>query len=107
MALLKEYLRRELKTLLDNDIVFRVVGRMDGLDSSVQRELERALDATAHCKGMVFNIALNYSGRAELADAMRALAAEGEGRRACARGHRRGRDRIASSTRPGCPTRTS
>ena len=26
MALLKEYLRRELKTLLDNDIVFRVVG---------------------------------------------------------------------------------
>ncbi|MGZ5428530.1 MAG: polyprenyl diphosphate synthase, partial [Thermoanaerobaculia bacterium] len=28
MALLKEYLRRELKTLLENDIVFRVVGRM-------------------------------------------------------------------------------
>ena len=47
---------------------------MDGLDSSVQRELERALEATARGKGMVFNIALNYSGRAELADAMRALA---------------------------------
>lgn len=76
MALLKEYLRRELKTLLDNDIMFRVVGRMDGLDSSVQRELQSALDATAHCKGMVFNIALNYSGRTELADAMRSLAAE-------------------------------
>jgi undecaprenyl diphosphate synthase len=74
MALLKEYLRRELKTLLDNDIVFRVVGRMDGLDSSVQRELEHAIAATAQGKGMVFNIALNYSGRAELADAMRALA---------------------------------
>jgi undecaprenyl diphosphate synthase len=74
MALLKEYLRRELKTLLDNDIVFRVVGRMDGLDSSVQRELEHALAATVHGKGMIFNIALNYSGRAELADAMRALA---------------------------------
>jgi undecaprenyl diphosphate synthase len=76
MALLKEYLRRELKTLLDNDITFRVVGRMDGLDPSVQRELQCALDATAHCKGMVFNIALNYSGRTELADAMRSLAAE-------------------------------
>jgi len=74
MALLKEYLRRELKTLLDNDIVFRVVGRMDGLDVSVQRELEQALAATADGKGMTFNIALNYSGRAELADAMRALA---------------------------------
>jgi len=74
MALLKEYLRRELRTLLDNDIVFRVVGRMDGLDVSVQRELEQALAATADGKGMIFNIALNYSGRAELADAMRALA---------------------------------
>ncbi len=76
MALLKEYIRRELKSLVDNGIAFRVVGRMDGLDPSVQRELRGALDATAHCKGMVFNIALNYSGRAELADAMRALAAD-------------------------------
>jgi undecaprenyl diphosphate synthase len=76
MALLKEYLRRELKTLLDNDIQFRVVGRMDGLDPSVVRELKHALAATAHGKGMVFNIALNYSGRAELADAMRALACQ-------------------------------
>jgi len=74
MALLKEYLRRELKTLLKNDIQFRVVGRMDGLDPTVVRELRHALEATAACKGMVFNIALNYSGRAELADAMRALA---------------------------------
>jgi undecaprenyl diphosphate synthase len=74
MSLLKEYLRRELKTLLDNDIRFRVVGRMDGLDSSVVAALEVALRKTAHCRGMVFNIALNYSGRAELTDAMRAVA---------------------------------
>ncbi len=74
MALLKEYVRLELGTLLRNDIRFRVVGRMDGLDASVQRELKAALDATARCRGLVFNIALNYSGRAELADAMRSLA---------------------------------
>jgi undecaprenyl diphosphate synthase len=74
MALLKEYIRRELKTLLSNDIRFRVVGRMDGLEPSVQRALERALEATADCRGMVFNIALNYSGRVEIADAARALA---------------------------------
>lgn len=76
MALLQEYIRRELKTLLDNDISFRVVGRMDGLDPSVVRALQRALDATAACRGMVFNIALNYSGRAELTDAARALAVQ-------------------------------
>ena len=49
---------------------------MDGLDASVQCELKGALDATAGCQGMVFNVALNYSGRAEIADAMRALAVE-------------------------------
>jgi undecaprenyl diphosphate synthase len=76
MALLKEYLKRELQTLLDNDIRFRVVGRMEALDPSVVRELKSALDATANGRGMVFNIALNYSGRAELADAMRSLAAD-------------------------------
>jgi len=74
MSLLKEYLRRELKTLLDNDITFRVVGRLEGLDPSVRRALQHALDATAHCRGMVFNIALNYSGRAEITDAARSLA---------------------------------
>lgn len=76
MALLKEYLRRELQTLLDNDIRFRVVGRMEALDPSVIRELKSSLAATSHCRGMVFNIALNYSGRAELADAMRSLAVD-------------------------------
>lgn len=76
MALLKEYLRRELKTLLDNDISFRVVGRMDGLDPSVQNALEHALTATSRCRGMVFSIALNYSGRAELTDVARAIARE-------------------------------
>jgi undecaprenyl diphosphate synthase len=76
MSLLKEYLRRELRTLLDNDITFRVVGRMDGLDPSVVAALESALRKTAHCRGMVFSIALNYSGRAELTDAVRAIARE-------------------------------
>ncbi|MBL8113463.1 MAG: isoprenyl transferase [Acidobacteria bacterium] len=76
MTLLKEYVRRELATLLANDIRFRVIGRIDQLDSSVRKALQEALDATAHCKGLVFNIALSYSGRAELADAARRIAEE-------------------------------
>jgi undecaprenyl diphosphate synthase len=76
MSLLKEYLRRELRTLLDNDIQFRVVGRVDGLDPSVVAALETSLRKTAHCRGMVFNIALNYSGRAEITDVVRAVARE-------------------------------
>jgi len=75
-TLLKEYLRRELRTLAENDIRFRVVGRSDGLDGSVRSALDMALEATAGCRGMVFSVALNYSGRAEITDAVRSLARE-------------------------------
>ncbi|HET7452258.1 MAG TPA: isoprenyl transferase [Thermoanaerobaculia bacterium] len=74
MTLLKEYLRKELATLVDNDIRFRVVGRMNELDASVQKELIRGLAATSTCRGMTFNIALNYGGRTEIVDACRSLA---------------------------------
>lgn len=75
-SLLKEYLRRELRTLVENDICFRVVGRLDGLDGSVRSALDMALEATTGCRGMVFSVALNYSGRAEITDAVRSIARE-------------------------------
>ena len=74
MSLLKEYLNKELANLLKNDIRFRVVGRMNELDASVQKELSRGLAATSSCRGMTFNIALNYGGRTEIVDACRSLA---------------------------------
>ena len=77
MRLLREYLRRELRTLLDNDIRFRVIGREHELSPPVQRELARTMEATAHCRGLLFNIALSYSGRAEIVDACRRLIEEG------------------------------
>jgi undecaprenyl diphosphate synthase len=71
MRLLKQYLKLELGTLLKNDIRFQVIGRLEGLARGIQQELARAQDATASCGGMRFNIALNYSGRAEIVDAAR------------------------------------
>jgi undecaprenyl diphosphate synthase len=71
MTLLKRYLKLELQTLVRNDIRFQVIGRVEGLGRDVQKELARAREATASCKGMLFNIALNYSGRAEIVDAAR------------------------------------
>jgi undecaprenyl diphosphate synthase len=76
MTLLKEYLRRELQTLLDNDIRFRVVGKFEGLDPSVVAALREAMKKTEGGRGMIFNVALNYSGRAELTDVARELAVE-------------------------------
>jgi len=77
MMLLKRYLRSELKTLLTNNIRFRVIGRMDDLASDIQDELRAAIDRTAGDNGMLFNIALNYGGRAEIVDAARRAIAAG------------------------------
>jgi undecaprenyl diphosphate synthase len=68
MMLLKEYLRKELATLMENNIRFSPIGRIDGLDPSVQRELKYAQDQTAKNTGLLFQIALNYGGRAEIVD---------------------------------------
>jgi undecaprenyl diphosphate synthase len=71
MTLLKRYLRLELNTLLKNDIRFRVIGRIDELAPDVREELDVAMTRTEDRHGMLFNIALNYGGRAEIIDAVR------------------------------------
>ena len=71
MMLLKRYLRSELKTLLSNDIRFQVIGRIEELAPDIQDELRDAIERTATNGGMLFNIALNYGGRAEIVDAAR------------------------------------
>ena len=80
MTLLKRYIRLELSTLRKNNIRFQVIGRHEELPLDVQHELETGIRETAVNSGMLFNIALNYGGRAEIVDATRRiaqLAAEG------------------------------
>jgi undecaprenyl diphosphate synthase len=77
MMLLKRYLRLELNTLLTNDIRFKVIGRMEDLQADVQEELAAAIERTSGNRGMLFNIALNYGGRAEIVDAVRRAMASG------------------------------
>lgn len=68
MMLLKEYIRKELGTLQENNIRFKPIGRIEGLDPSVQNELRHAERETEKNSGLVFQIALNYGGRAEIVD---------------------------------------
>src|SRR5438105_10206100 len=77
MTLLKRYLRLELTTLLKNNIRFRVIGRADELSPDVQDELGIGTQKTEKNTGMLFNIALNYGGRAEIVDAARRAIASG------------------------------
>jgi undecaprenyl diphosphate synthase len=77
MLLLKRYIRLELATLLKNNIRFQVIGRSDELASDVQDELAVGIRQTSANTGMLFNIALNYGGRAEIVHAARRAIAEG------------------------------
>jgi undecaprenyl diphosphate synthase len=77
MGLLRQYLRKELKTLLKNNIRFNVIGQRDRLSREVREELEAAETRTAANTGMLFNIALSYGGRAEIVDAARRAIREG------------------------------
>jgi undecaprenyl diphosphate synthase len=77
MGLLRHYLRLELKTLLRNNIRFKVIGQRDRLSPEIRDELVLAEQRTAGNAGMLFNIALSYGGRAEIVDAARRAIREG------------------------------
>lgn len=72
MRMLKRYLRIELDEIDRQGIRFQAIGRLDALRDSVRRELDRAVERTSENDGMVLSVALNYGGRAEIVDAVRA-----------------------------------
>ncbi|MEK6407114.1 MAG: isoprenyl transferase [Acidobacteriota bacterium] len=76
MGLLREFLRKEIRSLKANNIRFQTIGREQGLEIAVRREIDRARRETADNSGTVLTVALNYSGRSELVEACRAIAAE-------------------------------
>lgn len=76
MDLLVEYLRKELRSLKENNIQFRMIGRSEELHISVLEQIRKAELATFQNTGMRLNIALNYGGRSEIVDAVRRITRE-------------------------------
>jgi undecaprenyl diphosphate synthase len=74
--LLRYYLNRELSRLVENNVRFRTIGRVHALPPDVRRQLEDATRTTAGNSGLILNLAINYSGRAEIVDAVNALIEE-------------------------------
>ena len=74
MTLIESAMRDELDDLIGADVRFIVSGRREELPESLQRMLAEAEERTAKDTGMVLNLLINYSGRAELVDAARGLA---------------------------------
>ncbi|MDI6704216.1 MAG: isoprenyl transferase [bacterium] len=81
MDLLKKYLRGETHKLIENDIRFKAIGRINGLSDSVQKEITMATQRTKNGKEMMLNVALNYSGRIEIIDAINKIIGDVQGGR--------------------------
>jgi undecaprenyl diphosphate synthase len=76
MRLLKSYLESNLQRMMDNNVRMKYIGRTHELPAEVQEKMRWAEDATARNTGTTLTLALNYSGRSEMVDAFRRLAAE-------------------------------
>jgi undecaprenyl diphosphate synthase len=73
MRMLKKYLIEERKTIEDNNIILKAIGRIEALPEDVQRELFISMEESKNNTGMVLCLALNYGGRTEIADAAKKL----------------------------------
>jgi undecaprenyl diphosphate synthase len=74
MAMYIEYLQKERSTMMEHNIRFHQIGRLDNLPDEVLDEVNRTLDETRHNDGLNLVLALNYGSRAEITDAVREIA---------------------------------
>ncbi|SDK67700.1 undecaprenyl diphosphate synthase [Catalinimonas alkaloidigena] len=78
MQLLVSTIRNELPTLQKNKIRLATIGHTERLPKACQQELHEAIQLTSSNDRMTLVLALNYSGRWEIMDAVRQLAREVE-----------------------------
>jgi undecaprenyl diphosphate synthase len=71
--LLRYYLRKEFPEFHKNGIRLRAIGRLEALPGDVREELLSAVEATHGNSGLTVNMAINYSGRGEIVDAVNSV----------------------------------
>jgi len=74
MGLLKAYVESDLERLAREGVRVRIIGRRTGLAADIQEIIERADRRTASNTKFILQVAFNYGGRADIADAARAFA---------------------------------
>src|SRR3954466_11331379 len=76
MQMYIDYLRQERTTMMENNIRFRQIGRLENLPDPVMEEVEITLEETKNNDGLTLVLALNYGSRAEIVDAVRQIATD-------------------------------
>ena len=76
MQLLVSAIKDEMDTLMKNNIRLSSIGNISGLPTRCYRELKNAMAITSDNNGLTLTLALNYSGRWEITEAVKSLARE-------------------------------
>jgi undecaprenyl diphosphate synthase len=74
MQMYIDYLRQERPTMMQNNIRFQQIGRLDNLPEPVLEEVNITLEETKANDGLTLVLALNYGSRTEIIDAVRTIA---------------------------------
>jgi len=72
-SLLSNYIKKETKTIMDNDIRLTAIGEINLLPDSPKRALENLISQSSNNKSMTLCLALSYGGREEIVDMVRSL----------------------------------
>ncbi|NQU21417.1 MAG: isoprenyl transferase [Candidatus Nealsonbacteria bacterium] len=74
MHLLQQYMIEERGTIMRQNVRVAIIGRREGLPEDVLQEIDRTVEMSRDNTGLRLCLAINYGGRAELADAVRRIA---------------------------------
>jgi len=74
MHLLEQYMIEERRTITDQNIRVRIIGRTEGIPDRVLREMNKTIELSQPNTGTCLCLAINYGGRAEMLDAVRKIA---------------------------------
>ena len=77
MHLIAMAFERETPDLIKNNVKLRLIGNMSTIPTFAREKLECCVEATAHCTGMQMILAISYSSRWELTEAVKQIVAAG------------------------------
>ena len=73
IKLLSENLDKAVQIAHEQNIRIRHLGRMDRLSPAIQEKARAAIELTRNNSGLTVNVAFNYGGRSEIADAVKTI----------------------------------
>jgi undecaprenyl diphosphate synthase len=76
MGLLENFLRDELPEMIKNNIRLQAIGRLSDLPDNVRDRLHQCIEATRENTGLILILALSYSGRVEIIEAVHSIIRE-------------------------------